>query len=325
MLFSLMSSQSAHLPSPTPQQLRAAVSEGMRATVIGLLVSTILAVVKLGAGILGNSFALIADGVESTLDIFSAVLVWGGLRVSGAPPSEMFPYGRGKAEQLAGLAVATMLLAAAGGIAWGAVHEIVVPHETPALFTLPVLAVVVIAKEATFRILRAKGGRLGSHALSTDAWHHRSDALTSLAAFVGITIALVGGEGFESADDWAALAACVVIVWNAIRLLRSAARDILDVSADADIHSRIRRLAEEVEGVRGVDVLRVRRSGLVLIVDIHIEVDADLTVRDGHSIAHVVKDQLVESELPILDALVHVEPDLSHEAQPSLSSGKDAL
>jgi cation diffusion facilitator family transporter len=303
-----MSSLSARDPSPTPQQLSAAVAEGTRATVIGLLVSTILAIVKLGAGILGNSFALIADGVESTLDIFSAVLVWGGLRVSGAPPSDTFPYGRGKAEQLAGLAVATMLLAAAGGIALGAAHEILVPHEAPALFTLPVLAVVVIAKETTFRVLRAKGGRLGSHALSTDAWHHRSDALTSLAAFVGISIALAGGEGYESADDWAALAACAVIVWNAVRLFRSAARDILDATADADTHRRIRHLAGEVDGVRGVDVLRVRRSGLVLIVDIHIEVDGELTVRVGHDIAHAVKDRLVHSELPILDALVHVEP-----------------
>jgi cation diffusion facilitator family transporter len=280
----------------------------MRATVIGLLVSTILAIVKLGAGILGNSFALVADGVESTLDIFSAVLVWGGLRISGAPPSKAFPYGRGKAEQLAGLAIATMLLAAAVGIAWGAVHEILVPHEAPALFTLPVLAAVVVAKEVTYRVLRAKGTRLGSHALSTDAWHHRSDALTSLAAFVGITIALVGGEGFESADDWAALVACIVIAWNAISLLRSTARDILDVSAGEDVHARIRDLAEGVSEVRGVDVVRVRRSGLVLIVDIHVEVDASLTVRDGHRIAHEVKDRLLESELPILDALVHVEP-----------------
>jgi len=320
-----MSSHQTRAPSRTAEQLRAAVSEGMRATVIGLLVSTILAVAKLGAGILGNSFALVADGVESTLDIFSAVLVWGGLRASGAPPSDAFPYGRGKAEQLAGLAVATLLLAAAAGIAWGAVHEIVVPHEAPALFTLPVLAVVVIGKEATYRILRAKGSRLGSQALSTDAWHHRSDALTSLAAFIGISIALIGGEGFESADDWAALVACTVIVWNALGLLRSAARDILDVSVDAETRARIRSLAVGVQGVRGVDVLRVRRSGLVLIVDIHVEVDGDLTVRDGHAIAHLVKDHLLGSELPVLDALVHVEPARSPEAPSSLSGRGDAV
>lgn len=294
--------------SPTPHQLRLAVAEGSRATVIGLVVSAALAVVKIGAGVLGNSYALIADGVESTFDIFSALLVWGGLRVSGAPPTERFPYGQGKAEQLAALAVSTMLLAAAVGIALGAIREIMVPHQAPALFTLPILAGVVIGKEITYRILRDKGRRLGSQALSTDAWHHRSDALTSLAAFVGISIALLGGEGFESADDWAALLACGVIAWNAARLFRSAVRDVLDAAVPEDVHKRMRQLAGAVAGVQSVDVLRVRRSGLVFLVDIHVEVDGGLTVREGHAIAHRVKDRLLQSELPVLDALVHIEP-----------------
>jgi cation diffusion facilitator family transporter len=275
---------------------------------IGLVVSVVLAVVKVGTGILGSSYALIADGVESTLDIFSALLVWGGLRISGAPPTDRFPYGQGKAEPLAALAVATMLLAAAVGIAVGAVREIVVPHNPPAGFTLPVLAAVVLGKELTYRVLRAKGRELGSQALGTDAWHHRSDALTSLAAFVGISIALIGGEGFESADDWAALLACGVIGWNAIRLLRSAVRDVLDVAAPEEVHMRIRQLAEAAPGVDGVDVLRVRRSGLVLLADIHVEVDGGLPVREGHRIAHDVKARILGSELPVLDALVHIEP-----------------
>ncbi len=301
-------SHSPRGPSPTPQQLSAAVAEGTRATVIGLVLSAVLAVVKLGTGILGSSYALIADGVESTLDIFSALLVWSGLRVSGAPPTERFPYGQGKAEPLAAIAVATMLLAAAVGIALGALREIVVPHNAPAAFTLPVLAAVVAGKEAAYRILRAKGRALGSQALSTDAWHHRSDALTSLAAFVGISIALFGGEGFESADDWAALLACVVIAWNAVRLLLSAAHEVLDVSAPEAVHERIRQLAEAVPGVEGIDVLRVRRSGLVFLADIHVEVDGGLPVREGHEIAHLVKDRILTSELPVLDALVHIEP-----------------
>lgn len=307
--------------SPTPQQVRASVAEGTRATVFGLVASSVLAVVKLGAGILGNSYALIADGVESILDIFSALVVWGGLRVSGADPTDTFPYGRGKAEHLAALAVATMLLAAAVAIALGAVREIIVPHESPAVFTLPVLAGVVIAKEAIYRVLRAKGRRLGSQALSTDAWHHRSDALTSLAAFVGISIALVGGEGYESADDWAALLACGVIAWNAVRLLRSAARDVLDVAAPEAIHVRIRQLATEAPGVGGVEILRVRRSGLVFLVDIHVEVDGGLSVREGHRIAHRVKDAILHSELPVLDALVHIEPATSPQDRPTMGGG----
>jgi cation diffusion facilitator family transporter len=295
-------------PSETPRQLHLAVAEATRATVIGLVVSAVLAVVKLGAGILGNSYALIADGVESTFDIFSALLVWGGLRVSGTSPTDRFPYGQGKAEHLAALAVATMLLAAAVGIALGALRGIIAPHEAPAVFTLPILAGVVIGKEVTYRILRTKGRDLGSQALSTDAWHHRSDALTSLAAFVGISIALLGGEGYESADDWAALLACGVIVWNAVRLFRSAVREVLDVAAPEDVQTRIRQLAEAVSGVEGVDVLRVRRSGLVFLADIHVEVDGGLPVREGHAIAHRVKSRILNSELPVLDALVHIEP-----------------
>lgn len=283
---------------------------------IGLVVSAALAVVKIGAGVLGNSYALIADGVESTFDIFSALLVWGGLRVSGASPTERFPYGQGKAEHLAALAVSTMLLAAAVGIALGAIREIMAPHQAPALFTLPILAGVVIGKEITYRILREKGRRLGSQALSTDAWHHRSDALTSLAAFVGISIALLGGEGFESADDWAALLACGVIAWNAARLFRSAVRDVLDAAVPEAVHERMRQLTEAVPGVEGVDVLRVRRSGLVFLVDIHVEVDGRLPVREGHEIAHRVKDRLLQSELPVLDALVHIEPAASRRTLP---------
>ncbi len=303
-------------PSATPQQLSLAVAEGTRAMLIGLVVSAVLAVVKLGAGIAGSSYALIADGVESTFDIFSALLVWGGLRVSGAPPTDRFPYGQGKAEHLAAVAVATMLLAAAVGIALGALREIVVPHQAPAVFTLPILAGVMIGKEATYRILRAKGRELGSQALSTDAWHHRSDALTSLAAFIGISIALLGGDGFESADDWAALVACGVIGWNAVRLLRSAVRDVLDVAAPDEVHSRIRQLVKAVPGVEGVDVLRVRRSGLVFLADIHVEVDGRLPVREGHAIAHRVKDRVLQSELPVLDALVHIEPTTPHGTPP---------
>lgn len=273
-----------------------------------LVVSTALAAVKIVTGVIGNSYALIADGVESVLDVFGAVVVWGGLRASGAPQSEVYPYGQGKAEHLAALFVATILLAAAAGIAAGAVHEIIVPHQSPAFFTLPVLAVVVIGKEATYRMLRATGRELGSQSITTDAWHHRSDALTSAAAFLGISIALVGGEGFESADDWAALLACSVIAWNGLRLFRSAAREVLDAAAPPEVRARVRELALSVPQVEGIDVVRVRRSGLVYLVDIHVEVRGALSVREGHAIAHRVKDRILHSELPVLDALVHVEP-----------------
>ncbi len=294
--------------SSTPEQLNEAVRQGTRVAAIGVIVSVLLATMKIAAGVIGNSFALIADGVESVLDIFSGLLVWGGLRVSALPQSERYPYGLGKAEPLASLVVSTVLLLAAAGIAVGATHEILNPHEAPESFTLLVLVGVVIAKETMFRVVSARGREIGSRALDTDAWHHRSDALTSLAALIGISVALTAGEGFESADDWAALIACAVITFNGYRFFRASLREVLDVTAPKEIRDRIREIAEAVPGVDGVDMLRVRQSGLTLWVDIHVEVDGEISVRAGHEIAHQVKDGLLHSDLRILDALVHVEP-----------------
>lgn len=306
---------SASSARATAEQVRRAYVEGARATIVALLVSASLAVLKIGAGILGNSFALIADGVESVLDLFTGLLVLGGLRVSVSEPTTAYPYGRGKAEPLAALAVATVLLLAAVGIAVGAIHEIVSPQDAPEAFTLAVLVVVLAVKELTFRWLVRRGRAVGSRAIEVDAWHHRADALTSLAAFLGISIALVGGDAWVRADDWAALAACGVISWNGVRLFRGGLREILDVNAPPAIHDRIREIALSVHEVEAVDEVRVRRSGLVYLVDIHVEVEGTLTVRYGHTLAHLVKDRLLESELPILDALVHVEP-LRPEGQP---------
>lgn len=306
-----MTASGAPTPSEarvTSEQLDDAYRAGTKATAIALVVSALLGVVKITAGLLGNSFALIADGLESVLDLSSSLLVWSGLRASSAPQTPEFPYGRGKAEPLAAMVVATILLSAAAGIAYGAIHEIVNPHGPPASFTLVVLVAVVIVKEGTFRFLTRSGTDVGSRAMLADAWHHRADALTSVAAFLGISLALLLGEGWESADDWAALVACVVIAWNGIRLLRSGLREILDAAAPQEVCDRVRRIAAGTPDVHGIDEIRVRMSGLVYLVDIHVEVDGGLSVRRGHEIGHDVKDRLIASELPILDVLVHIEP-----------------
>lgn len=295
-------------PSPTAEQVRTAYIGGARAAIVALVISATLATLKIGAGILGNSFALIADGVESVLDIFTGLLVLGGLRVSAIEPDASYPYGRGKAEPLAALVVATVLLLAAAGIALGAIREIVTPHDVPEPFTLVVLVIVVLAKEGTYRRLIRHGRAAGSRAVEVDAWHHRADALTSVAAFIGISIALLAGPGWESADDWAALAACIVITWNGARLFRGGLREILDVTASQEVLERVRAVARGVPGIEGVDQVRVRRSGLVYVVDIHVEVPGGLTVERGHALGHDVKDRLLGCELPILDVLVHVEP-----------------
>jgi cation diffusion facilitator family transporter len=292
----------------TTGQLREAYARGARATAFGLVISAALASLKIGAGVLGSSYALIADGVESVVDLFSSAMVWGGLRFSVAPRTEEYPYGRGKAESLAALLVATMLLFAAAGIAIGAVAGIRHPQEPPAPFTLAVLVAVVAAKEVVFRVLLARGDEIDSTALRADAWHHRSDALTSLAAFVGISLALLEGETWAAADEWAALLACGIIAWNGVSLFRKGLRDVLDAAAPKGIRKRIRTIAGQVEDVAGVDELRVRKSGLVYFVDIHVEVNGNMTVRRGHEIGHDVKSALMGSELPILDVLVHVEP-----------------
>jgi len=294
--------------TPTPDQLRRAVNTGVRAALWTVLVSTVLALVKITAGVLGNAYALVADGVESITDVFSSLLVRGGLRLSARPSTEDFPYGLGKAEALAAVAVSIILLTAGVGIAVQALHEIRIPHETPAPFTLAVLAGVVVVKEVIFRALSARAAATGSGLLETDAWHHRSDAITSAAAFVGISVALLAGPGYESADDWAALLACGVILWNGGRLLWNAVRQTLDAAPPREVQERIRDVAASVPEVLDVEQVRVRKSGLALLVDIHVEVDPQITVWHGHEIAHRVKEALVGCELPILDALVHVEP-----------------
>jgi cation diffusion facilitator family transporter len=296
----------------TPAEARdvaaAAARRGERAAAGSLLVNAALAVVKILAGVLGNSYALIADGTESLLDVFSSLIVWSGLRVAASEPTDRFPYGRGKAEPLAGVAIAAALLLAAAVLAIQSVREILTPHHAPAPFTLLVLVSVIAIKEVMFRRLSRTAADIESRAIESDAWHHRSDAITSAAAFIGISIALWGGEGYESADDWAALVACAFIAFNGFRLMRAALADVLDAAPADETLLLIRATAETIPGVVGVESCRARKSGLGWLVDIHVEVDGDLPVREGHRLAHEVKDALLGADLNVLDALVHIEP-----------------
>jgi len=279
-----------------------------RTSLFGIIVNTLLAVVKVIAGILGDSYALIADGIESTLDVFSSLLLWGGLRIAAVPADTDHPYGHGKAEPLTAMVLALVLLGGAVGLAIQSAREILGPHHHPQPFTLVVLAGVVIAKEALFRFVFKIGEAVKSTALKVDAWHHRSDAITSAAAFVGISVALIGGTGYERADAWAALFACGIIGWNGYRLLRPALGEVMDAAADEETESRIREVAARIDGVVALDKCRVRKYGLVLVVDLHVVVDGQSTVRQGHEIAHRVKDVLRASDLKIADVLVHIEP-----------------
>lgn len=285
------------------------VAQGLRASFVSVIANPLLALGKIVAGVLGNSYALVADGIESSADVFSSLVVWKALRVSTLPADRDHPYGHGKAESVAGLVVSGALIAAAILIAVQSVKEIVTPHHAPEAFTLVVLVGVIVIKELLFRFVRNAGDAIGSTALRSDAWHHRSDAITSAAAFVGIGVALIGGPGFESADDWAALVACAIIAYNGVQLAKPALAEIMDAAVERGTEERVRAVAGAADGVRFIEKCRIRKSGLGLLMDIHVVVDGALSVRDGHAIAHRVKDALMSSELPVHDVVVHIEPD----------------
>ena len=284
------------------------VESGLVAAGIGMAVNVLLAIIKIVTGILGNSYALIADGIESTTDIISSLVVWTGLRISAIPADQDHPYGHGKAESVAGMFVALALLGAAILIAVQSVSEIITPHHAPAWFTLLVLALVIATKESLFRFVFKVGRELTSTAVKGDAWHHRSDAITSAAAFVGIAIALIGGKGYESADDWAALLACLIILFNGYRIFRAALDEIMDAAVPDAFQTQVREMAAAVPDVVRIEKCWVRKSGLGLFVEIHVEVDPKLTVARGHKIGHDVDARLKASTLRIQHVLVHVEP-----------------
>ena len=281
---------------------------GTRTTIIGIFVNALLAGIKFLAGILGNSYALIADAIESSTDVFSSLIVWSGLRIARVPPDEDHPYGHGKAEPLAATLVALGLIVAAISIAVQSIREIATPHHAPALFTLPVLVIVVIIKEAMYRFVFRTGKDIHSTVVKADAWHHRSDALTSLAAFVGISIALIGGPGYEEADDWAALFASGVIVFNAVRLFRPAIMEMMDAAPSPEMTKQVLEVASKVKGVVGLDKCLVRKMGFDYFVDLHVIVDGNLPVKEAHKIGHDVKDRLKQENSHIRDVLVHIEP-----------------
>src|SRR5437762_8976636 len=280
------------------------MQSGARIALIGMLVNVVLAAAKISAGLFGNSYVLIADGIESALDIAGSVVIWGGLKFAARPPDETHPYGHGKAEPLAAAIVAMGVLLASIGLAIQSVREIFVPHHGPAPFTLVVLIVVVAVKEILYHVVIRLGKNVESTAIQTDAWHHRADALTSIAAFIGISVALIGGEKWQSADDWAALLACALIAANGIRLARPAFYEIMDTAPGGKIVRSIRVVASSVPGVVEVEKCRARKMGLDYYVDLHVGVDGNISVHQGHEIAHRVKSAIQQSDSRIADVLV---------------------
>jgi len=285
------------------------LERSLRVTFLGLLVNAALAAGKIAAGVIGHSHALVADGVESAADFISSLIVWRGVTVAAVPADEQHPYGHGKAEPLAAAVVATVLIIAAGMIIVGAIRDIVTPHNNPAPFTLLVLIVVILIKEVMFRFVQKEGSELESSVVNADAWHHRSDAITSFFALVGISVALIGGKGYEAADDYAAVLAGAVIAFNGWRVLRPAMDELMDIAPESSFLEKIRAIAERTPEVVRVEKCFVRKSGYEHLVDMHIEVHPQMTVHRAHDVAHEVKDEIRRQVPSVRDVLVHIEPD----------------
>lgn len=287
---------------------REGAERGVRSAQVGILINAALAVTKLVAGLVGNAYALVADAIESATDIVSSTVVWSGLRVAAKDPDEAYPFGYGKAEPLAAAVVSLLIIGAAVAIAIEAIAGIRDPREGPEPWTLAVLVGVMAVKWWLSRYVRTVGADIGSTAVRADASHHLSDAITSAAAFVGISIAVVGGPGWESADDWAALFASTIILYNGALILRPAVHDLMDRTPGADVVETIRSAAHSVTGVLATEKLAVRRAGTAYRVTIHVQADPHLSLHDAHILGGRVKGAIRSAVPRVQHVLVHMEP-----------------
>ena len=280
----------------------------IRTTYFSIIGNTALALIKGLAGFFGNSYALIADAIESTTDIFASILVLLGFKYAKRPADENHPYGHGKIEPLITFGVVAFLVVSATVIAYESIQNIQTPHKTPKSWTLIVLGLIIIWKEISFQIVIKKSQQTNSSSLKADAWHHRSDAITSVMAFIGISIAIIFGQGYETADDWAALFASSFILYNSYLILRPALGEVMDEQLYDDLIIEIRKKSTEVQGVLDTEKCFIRKSGMKFHVDLHAIVNGKISVKEGHEIAHRLKDYL-RQEIPRLGhVLIHIEP-----------------
>jgi len=281
----------------------------IRTSVFSIVGNILFAVIKFVAGILGNSYALIADAIESSADVLSSVLVLIGLKYSTKPADENHPYGHGRFEVISTFAVIGFLVISATVIAYESIVNIKTSHESPKVFTLYVLGGIILFKELSYQYVIRKSTETNSSSLKADAWHHRSDAITSVLAFAGISIAVFMGKGYESADDWAALIASGIIIYNAYKIFRPVLREISDEQVYDDLIKEIREISLTVNGVVDTEKCHVRKMGMVYYVDLHMIVDGNISVIEGHKIAHDLKDEIQRRIPQVADVLVHTEPD----------------
>lgn len=282
--------------------------KAIRTTYFSIFGNASLAIIKGLAGFFGHSYALIADAIESTTDIFASLLVLFGLKYAERPADRNHPYGHGKIEPLITFLVVAFLVTSATIIAYESIQNIQTPHQAPESWTLLVLGAIILWKEISYRVVIKKSKETNSSSLKADAWHHRSDAITSVMAFVGISIALVFGEGFETADDWAALLASAFILYNSYLIFRPALAEVMDEHLYDELIGEIRIEAMKVPGIVGTEKCFVRKAGMKYHIDLHAIVDGKISVTAGHEISHNLKDHLRESLPSIGRVLIHIEP-----------------
>jgi len=283
-------------------------TSAIRTAYFSILSNFLLAGIKGSAGFFGNSYALIADAIESTTDVFASILVLLGLTYAKKPADKNHPYGHGKVEPLITFVVVAFLVVSAGVIVHESIQNIRSPQKSPETWTLAILAAIILWKELSYRVVIKKRRQTGSSALRADAWHHRSDAITSVLAFIGISIAVLFGEGYETADDWAAIFAAGFILYNSYLIFRPALGEVMDEHRYDDLVAQVRKEALEVPGVLGTEKCFVRKAGMRYYIDLHARVDGNISVREGHDIAHRLKDHL-GSQIPGLGhVLIHIEP-----------------
>jgi len=292
---------------PTASKSELDVHRGLHSSLLSIVSNFFLALSKCFAGFLGHSFALVADGIESLSDVFSSTVVYIGLSVSLRPPDKEHPYGHGKAEPLSAAIVSLAMAGAAFAIAGESISLIRHPHPLPRAYTLWVLLAVVAIKLFLWRYIFSVAHIIESTAVRVDAWHHLSDAITSLFAFIGISLALLTKDA--RMDDWAALCASPVILFSAWRQLQSPLAEILDTAPPPEIERQVRQVAELVPGVVGLEKCFVRKVGFRYYVDLHVIVDGDITVRSGHAISHRVEDRILDAVNRVAKVLVHIEPE----------------
>ena len=283
--------------------------KAIKATYFSIIGNACLAIIKGLGGFFGNSYALIADAIESTADILASFLVLFGLKYTNRPADKNHPYGHGRAEPLITFIIVGFLITSATVIAYESFHNIFIPHALPKFWTLFILAPIIIWKEISFQLVMKTAKVTNSSSLKADAWHHRSDAITSITAFIGISIALYFGPGYESADDWAALFASAFILYNCYHIFRPALGEIMDEHLYDDLIDEIRTVSKTVHGVIDTEKCFIRKSGMKYHVDLHAIVDGNINVREGHDIAHLLKDTLREKIPNLGHVLIHVEPD----------------